>query len=298
VFGLTKAKSWVLLANASDETMMRNIIAFEMGQRFGLPYTNHYIPVEVVINGKYQGSYVLTEQVQTGKGRVDIDEDAGFLVELDSSYDEEPKFRTSKIPFPVMIKSPETIINGTADNFVKTSLNGFIDTLFAGSFPDNGYRDMIDMDTFVNYIMIQEFMRNTDFWSLRSVYMYKDSAVGSKIRMGPLWDFDNTIGNPNERIPDSGEDYTQLGEIFFGRFFKDPVFRARYKELWDAHYNVIATDMLSFIDTEAAKLADSYRMNYYMWHGTYPAAADYTNIINDLKTWWNTRVMFMNGVIQ
>jgi hypothetical protein len=183
-------------------------------------------------------------------------------VELDTSYDEEPKFRTNKIPFPVMIKSPETILNGFSDNFVKTSLNGFIDTLFAGSFPDNGYRAMIDMDTFVHYIMIQEFMRNTDFWSLRSVYMYKDSATESKICMGPLWDFDNTLGNPNERIPDSGEDYTQLGKIFFGRFFDDLVFRARYKELWDAHYTVIANDMLAFIDTEAAKLADSYSMNF------------------------------------
>jgi hypothetical protein len=64
LFGLTKAKSWVLLANAADETMMKNILAFEMGKRFGLPYTNHYIPVEVVINGEYQRSYVLTEQVR------------------------------------------------------------------------------------------------------------------------------------------------------------------------------------------------------------------------------------------
>jgi hypothetical protein len=297
LFGLTKAKSWVLLANAADKTMMKNILAFEMGKRFGLPYTNHYIPVEVVINGEYQGSYVLTEQVQTGKGRVDIDEDAGFLVELDTTYDEEPKFRTNKIPFPVMIKTPEAILNGFSDNFVKISLNGFIDALFAGSFPDNGYRDMIDMDTFVKYIMIQEFMRNTDFWSLRSVYLYKDSVPGSKISMGPLWDFDNTLGNPNERIPDSGEDYTQLGELFFGRFFNDPVFCARYKELWDTHYDDI-NDMSSFIDTEAAKLADSYKMNYYVWHGTYPGTADYTSIIGDLKTWWDTRVTFMNGVIQ
>jgi spore coat protein CotH len=168
--------------------------------------------------------------------------------------------------------------------------------LFAGSFPDNGYRDMIDMDTFVKYIMIQEFMHNTDFWSLRSVYLYKDAD--SKIGMGPLWDFDNTLGNPNERIPDSGEDYTQLGEMFFGRFFKDPVFRARYKELWDAHYNILASDMVLFIDTEAAKLTESYKMNYYVWHGAYPEDGTYDDIITNLKIWWNARVTFMNGVIQ
>jgi hypothetical protein len=297
LFGLTKAKSWVLLANAADETMMRNILAFEMGKRFDLPFTNNYIPVEVVINGEYRGSYVLTEQVQAGKGRVDIDEDVGFLVELDTGYDEEPKFRTNKIPFPVMIKSPETILNGFPDNFVKTSLNRFIDSLFAGSFPDNGYRDMIDMDTFVKYIMVQEFLHNTDFWELRSVYLYKDSEADSKISMGPLWDFDLTLGNPEERIPDSGKDFTQLGELFFGRFFADPVFRARYKALWDANSTAI-NSMPQFIDEEAAKLDESYKMNYYVWHGTYPGTEDYTNIISDLKTWWARRVTFMNGVIQ
>jgi hypothetical protein len=292
-----KAKSWVLLANAGDETMMRNILAFEMGQRLDLPFTNHYIPVEVVVNGVYQGSYVLTEQVQVGKGRVDIDEDEGFLVELDTSYDEEPKFRTNKIPFPVMIKSPETILGGFSDNFVKTSLNGFIDALFAGSFPDNGYRDMIDMDTFVKYIIIQEFLCNMDFWALRSVYLYKDSKPDSKICMGPLWDFDGTLGTPTERIPDSGKDYTQLGDLFFGRFFDDPVFRTRYKELWDTYFDDI-NSMPQFIDAEAAKLAASYSMNYYEWHGTYPDQTEYTNIITELKTWWARRVTFMNGVIQ
>ncbi|MDR1971935.1 MAG: CotH kinase family protein, partial [Treponema sp.] len=112
LFGLTKAKSWVLLANAGDKTLIRNSIAFEMGQRFDLPFTNHYIPVELVLNGEYRGSYLLTEQIQTGKGRVDIvddydeDEDMAdeYLVELDNYYDEEPKFRTSTVPFPVMIK--------------------------------------------------------------------------------------------------------------------------------------------------------------------------------------------------
>jgi hypothetical protein len=81
-----------------------------------------------------------------------------YLVELDNYYDEEPKFRTSTVPFPVMIKIPETeaFKFGFGDNFVKTSLNEFVANLFADSFPDNGYRDLIDMDTFVKYIMVQD----------------------------------------------------------------------------------------------------------------------------------------------
>ncbi|MDR3172115.1 MAG: CotH kinase family protein [Treponema sp.] len=296
LFGLTKAKSWVLLANATDDTMIRNIIAFEMGEKFGLPFTNHYVPVELILNGKYRGSYLLTEQVQVGKGRVDIDEDTGYLIELDNYYDEEPKFKTAPVPFPVMIKSPETIPNGFGDNFVKTSTNELVGKMFADSFPENGYRDLINMDTFVDYIMIQEFLNNTDFWSLNSVYLYKDGEPGSKICAGPLWDMDRTLGNPHKRRP-ANSDITPLGEVFFGRLFADPVFVAAYKAKWNEHYDIIATEMPAFIDEMADKLAQSEKMNYLLWQGTEPEDSYYEGIIDDLKTWWGERVAFMNGAI-
>ncbi|MDR1784984.1 MAG: CotH kinase family protein [Spirochaetaceae bacterium] len=294
-----KAKSWVLLACAGDETLIRDTLAFELGRRFGLPFTNHYVPVELVLNGEYRGSYLLTEQMQTGAGRVDIDEDAGWLVELDNGFDEEPKFRTNLIPFPVMIKTPETILNGVSDNFVKQDMNNFIGALFADSFPDNGYRDLINMDTFVDYIMIQEFMKNSDFWSLRSVYMYKDA--GGPICMGPLWDFENTLkDSPDERRPDSGEDYTQLGELLWGRFFEDPLFRARYKERWATHHSAITemAEMDGFIDDMKTKLSQSYRTDYYLWHGTYPSEDAYSARLDAVKAWWDARITYMNGVIQ
>jgi len=300
LFGLTKAKSWVLLANAADDTLMKNILAFELGQKLGLPFTNHYIPVELVLNGEYRGSYLLTEQVQTGKGRVDIDEDNGWLVELDTTYDEEPKFRTNAIPLPVMIKTPETILNGTADNFVKRDINHFLDLLLADSFPENGYRDVIDMDTFVKYILVQEFIQNTEILALRSQYMYKDSGSQAKICLGPLWDFDSTMeGSPNERFPDSGKDYTRLGEIFFGRFFKDPVFLAQYKEEWDAHKAEISAmaDTGGFIDAMKEKLSASYEKDYYLWNGKPPAANAYADRIETLKTWWSARAAaYIEGV--
>jgi hypothetical protein len=298
LFGRTKAKSWVLLANSADDTMIRNIIAFEMGQRFGLPYTNHYIPVELVLNGEYRGSYVLTEQVQVGKGRVNIDEDTGYLVEITLRYDEEPKFRTKEILLPIVIKSPETILNSVGDNFVKQSINELVEKMFSRSFPENGYRDLIDMDTFVDYIMIQEFLANTDFWSLGSIYMYKDTWANSKICMGPLWDFDNTLGDPNIRISPNSEKKKRLGEVFWGKFFEDPVFSARYKERWDAHYDIISREMPLFIDAMASKLLQSKKANHELWQGETVDDEYYSKIIDDLKLWWKARVNFMNGEIQ
>jgi hypothetical protein len=75
LFGLEEIKSWVLLAGYTDTALPENVIAFELGRRFNFPFTNHYVPVELFLNGSYQGSYLLTEQVQVGEGRVDILED-------------------------------------------------------------------------------------------------------------------------------------------------------------------------------------------------------------------------------
>ncbi|KAA6305258.1 hypothetical protein EZS27_043090, partial [termite gut metagenome] len=63
-----------------------NTVAFELGRKIGLPYTNHAHHVELFLNGKYRGSYVLTEQVQVNEYRVNIDENEDFFVELDTYY--------------------------------------------------------------------------------------------------------------------------------------------------------------------------------------------------------------------
>jgi hypothetical protein len=141
---------------------MMNTIAFKLGSEMDLPYTNHAVHVELVLNGVYEGSYVLTEQVQVGKGRVDIDEDDGFLVELDSYYDEEPKFTTGSSQLPVMIKSPEDLTDPAGYDFVKNKINELDNLLFGEDFPENGYRDLIDIDTFVKFLIINEITGNSE----------------------------------------------------------------------------------------------------------------------------------------
>jgi len=303
LFGLTKAKSWVLLANAADETLLKNILAFKMGQTLGLPFTNNGVPVELVVNGEYLGSYLLTEQVQVGKGRVDIDEDTGYLVEFDSYYDEEPKFKTSPVPFYVMIKSPETILSGFGDNFVKTSINGLIERLFdGGSVPDPAWRDLVDLDTFVEYVFIQEFLANPDFWHLNSVYMYKDGGADSRICAGPLWDFDSALsGAPDEArtitSTDTGE--ARLGEVLFRRIYRDPVFQEEYRALWNANKDTIAAfaDDNGFVDEIAAVIAPSWELNHRLWNGAVPKSGRYKSIVDGVKDWWRERCAFMDREI-
>ena len=289
LFGFEQAKSWVLLANYKDATLLANTVAFEVGQRFELPYTNHYVHIEVVLNGVYQGSYVLTEQVQVGSGRVDIDENSGYLVELDVYYDEEPKFKTTNLQLPVMIKSPEDLEPAGYD-FVRESLNAFDAALSAEQFPNTNYTELLDKDNFVDFIMINEIVGNADIGWPKSVYLYKN--VGDKIKMGPLWDFDWAFGlGEAVSVNVSTAETRMTGGWFFRRFFNDPDFVLKYKIRWNNKYTEIAS-IPDFIDTMYNQLKLSQSLNSKRWY-----AVEYEIEIDKLKTWWNNRIAFLNTAI-
>jgi hypothetical protein len=293
LFGLTKAKSWVLLANYQDPTLLMNTVAFELGQRLGLPYTNHYVHVELVLNGVYEGSYLLTEQVQVGSGRVDIDEDNGFLVEIDHYYDEEPKFTTINYSLPVMIKSPEDLGNISDYDFVKVAVNGLTDALVNSTFPENGYRDLIDMDTFVDFLLVNEIVGNGEIGWPKSTYMYKD--IGGKISMGPLWDFDWGYGySGNGNVYWKNYRFRNGVHAFFARLFQDPVFRTEYKSHWNAKYaDILSID--GFIDTMAQKLYLSQTVNFTVWQ--WKNKLNYQTEITKMKLWLRNRIEYLNEEI-
>lgn len=66
------AKTWILLANYEDNSLLRNKIAFTLAQAAGLPYTSKSQAVDLYINNNYLGSYLLCEKVEIGDTRIDI----------------------------------------------------------------------------------------------------------------------------------------------------------------------------------------------------------------------------------
>lgn len=70
--GMGKSKTWLLLANWIDLSLLRNQIMLNLCQEIGIPYAVECSPVDVYINGNYNGLYLLTEKIQINKSRVDI----------------------------------------------------------------------------------------------------------------------------------------------------------------------------------------------------------------------------------
>ena len=91
VLGMGSGKTWILLANHGDASLIRNKVAQDLAAEYGLPYTPQSRFVDLVVNGEYLGNYLLTEKVQEGGRRVPLKDPGAVLVEMDNNYcDTEP----------------------------------------------------------------------------------------------------------------------------------------------------------------------------------------------------------------
>lgn len=258
LFGLGAAKKWVLLADMYDPTLMRNWTALTLGKKLGLEGTMDCRRVEVWVDGQYRGLYLLTEKIEDNVNRVDVNTDDGdFIVELDEYAKSETdivKF-TSSLGKPFRIHEPEKEfeverVKTTVDNFEKLLTFGEWDKI----------KDNIDIDSFVAYYIVNEFMRNVDS-SWKSVYFhYKDN----KFYGGPLWDFDwssantNSTANPVGASVQSYHYYKYLTPI--------PEFRlAIFKKLVEADnagFFEATYKSGGWIENQAEFYADAIKRNY------------------------------------
>ena len=200
IVGLAADKDWVLLANYRDPSHVMNAFVFELGRIMGLPYTNHSRYMEVTLNGDYIGLYQLTEQIEQGGSRVDVDDDEGVLISLDvdDGPDLSPRatdnFWSEVYWMPVCVKYPEDIDTDPIKEDLAELESAILAIRKNKGKPDaikesmDKVRELLDVQSFIDYLIIQELIYNVELAAPRSMYMHKDK--GGKWVMGPLWDFD------------------------------------------------------------------------------------------------------------
>ena len=232
VLGMPPHKRWVLLANWSDRTLMRNAIAFETAKYFqdnlsdGLLWNPSGQFVELVYNGVHVGNYYLCEQIKIDENRLDIaepyelpkpgkadkyngkPESYGYLLECDDAYDETTKF-TTKHYIPFMFKD-DADAGGKMLEYARNLVCGVEDKLCAGNYSD-AY-NTLDITSMVDYLLINEVMMNGEIWHPKSAYMYINN---DKLYAGPIWDFDwETIPNIDKLKTSYDDSYTSEDYIF------------------------------------------------------------------------------------
>lgn len=275
--GMNTNKRWSLLANASDRTLLRNRVAYHIGRLTQLPWTPDTRFVDVILNGEFVGNYLLTEQIRVGKNRVNITEakegmtpeQVGYLLELDR-YVEENYFYTQRRQLPVNIKEPdEKLLTSAQKEYISNYMNEIETLLYGKDNIDVAYRDLIDIDTFIDWWIVIELTENRDTRLPGSCHMYKDA--GKKICAGPLWDFDLTtfLGSTNSfmlydyEVDLNDPQYTSRN-LWYKKLFTDPVFKARAKERWNQYKSLFET-VGDFIDDEKSTIEKSATRNWEIW---------------------------------
>lgn len=206
LFGMPKSRDWALIANYGDKTHLRNYMMTRLSEWLGAKYTPRMQFVEVFLNRKYMGLYLLSETVKQAKNRVNIDaNDTTFLIEKEDVKKFDPPYVLTDNDYYYHIKSPKNPSDETKE-LLLNHLNDF-EKFMMEPFRHKDYEvmDWIDIDDYVLFYWVQEYSKNEDGNYARSVFM--TWKKGEPIHFGPLWDFDLAFGNASREQNKNPEDW-------------------------------------------------------------------------------------------
>lgn len=299
VLGMPAHKRWVLLANWRDRTLLRNDATFWLAKKAHdeLPYTTRGQFVELEINGEYRGNYYLCEQIKIDENRVNITElkdnpadmSGGFLMEIDSYWDEANKFKSQYFDLRYMFKEPDedrnTILNtdpdapsdyGTAYSTMKNYINAFEKIVKTKSAVVDGdglglYANYLDVDSAIMFMLLNELVGNGDFFQTstdevfgpHSTYLYKDKG-NSPLFMGPVWDFDYLTFTPKPTYGNFSWKGFNNNKYYYYFLCADQQFVDRIQYLWSL-YKTDFAKLPDYITSMKTKLTESQKFDEARW---------------------------------
>lgn len=297
-FGLTKGKSWVLLANYQRGSMMANAIAMKIGQLIESPYANHIIPVDLYVNGEYKGSYMFTEHVGFSNNSVDIDEDlgTGYMLELDDYYDEDYKFRSENYSLPVNIKEPDLteLPDDKAMEYFYNIQGDF--NRFESSVYENGSLSVLDVDAAARFMLTNDLVLNQELGHPKSTFLWREdmTSADSKITFGPIWDFDWAFGyESTSSYCHTGATSsifhhnmsTKAGSLFFQDLMNNEIFKRHYYKVWKEFIEKgHLQELVDYLDDYYNFAKNSFMNNYMEWYDNITA-----DDIERMQNWLSQR---------
>lgn len=337
VLGMPKESDWVLVSAYSDKTLFRNELTYRIWREMG-NYASRGEPVDVVINGEYLGVYFIGEKIKRNKNRVDIaklkptdiygdDLTGGYILKIDKltgsgnsnywpSLYPAPNNSNTAVNITIQYPKDEDIVPQQLD-YIHTYVDSFETALHGTDFQDpvSGWRNYADENSFVDYLLLSEFCRNTDAYRA-SCYFFKDkNSNGGKLKMGPAWDYDLTYGNVDFceawHTDNWAYDFNYncandswLVPFWWERLLQDTLFQHKVRCRWEYLRSDILSqqNLMFYCDSMATYLSESQGFNYTVWPiiGTYVwpnhAIADsYQGEVDTLKQWITDRVQFMDA---
>ncbi|MHC5185152.1 MAG: CotH kinase family protein, partial [Planctomycetota bacterium] len=339
LLGMSSESDWVLNNPYGDKTLMRNVLAYKWGNdisdEYMAPGTRF---VEVFYNqsndqttySDYRGVYVLTEKIKIADNRVNIarldptdtaepDVTGGYILRVDKNNGQETFYTAENMVGynpGIQYYDPDEIgLNNTQKTWIQNWLNTFETNLQSSGFDDpiTGYKSYIDVESFIEYDVMNEIFKNVDGFKL-STYFYKERS--GKLNFGPMWDYNFSAGNGTNdgwdfpayfsKASSSEGWFNQTMPVYgwHSRLIDDSDYKLRTADKWFEHREdklsdtQIETDInyyYDLLDSDGPTDTDSTPAdrNFARWdilstwvECNYYVGGTYENEINWLKTWF------------
>lgn len=307
LLGFPPENDWILNNISLDTSYIRDFISYGLSEKMG-----NYAPrcryCEVVINGNYKGLYLFTEKMKADKNRINIEKmqdtstdiTGGYIFKADRGEIMWVDYTSNSIPVNYMTVHPKAeSITQEQKEYISNYYFDFAELINTHNQSiDVGFPSMIDIPSFIDFILIGEFSSNVDIYQL-STYFHKD--VQGKLRAGPVWDFNLTFGN--DKFKRSNYDlwqfssYNNRGAKFWTELFNNPTFRCylskRWHELTAEGQPLNRESVFAFINENIESIADAITRDCTRWNHTDRHICD----IDSIKQWITKRIEWMNDNI-
>jgi len=285
---------WILNAAHSDRTLSRDALAYATARRLGrwAPRTRF---VELYLNRRYRGVYVLTEQLKLDRARVAVPRrgiSGGYLVELSSDPFARGfhgavsgRFYGHKHPKAKQLNADET-----------TWISGYVNAAERSvAMRDGSWRARVDESAAVDYLLLQELFANLDAFH-RSTFLAK--RTGRPLAFGPIWDFDRAMGLTLDGVFGAApHGWVTPGRPWAADLLADAAFSDRLVARWSAlRSKHLLSGMLGDLDRNQRALRIAQARNARRWPTT--RSRSYASQMRLLRGWLIERVGWIDANIR
>jgi hypothetical protein len=311
LLGMPKENDWLLNSFAFDDSMMRDYISYEMARQMG-QYATNLKYCEVVLNGDYIGLYALSEKIKRDGDRVDIaklsnDENSlpeitgGYIIKSDRSSAEDPEAWYNNGAGYIHEKPNSDDITSTQSSYIEAVFRS-LDNNATNSNITTGYPSVIDVPSFVDYMLMAEISSNVDAYALSTFY-HKDR--GGKLRAGPVWDYNLTFGNDLFDFFGTNYDrsftdvwqfqYSNTGSYIWGDLFNNSAFKCylskRFNEVTQTGEALNHEYVSSLIDSTTELISEALVRENERWN----TIDNFSEEIINMKSWIQERITWMRN---
>jgi hypothetical protein len=248
----------VLYAPYNDKTLMRNVVAYATARGIGR-YAARTRFVELRLNGRYQGVYVLMERLELGGDRVAGEALYEFTFPF-QARSKDPSFRTPVLRRPIVWEDPE---RGDLTARRARALARPVKAAERALYGPGSWRRWIDAASAVDFALLNELFKNQDGFHA-STYM----ALGAdgRLHLGPIWDFDISMGNsdygPSRRL----RGWMLARRDWAERLYRDRSFRTAMARRWrELRAGGLRSRVLAAVEDSRRELRGAAGRNFRRW---------------------------------